>query len=69
MVVKYEPVAEFRDSLETAVLANSDTTLEVVNEPPNEVDVPIIVIAEFNLPFAIEPSNCELVIVPLRLEV
>ena len=68
--VKNEPVAEFRDSLETAVLANADTTSEVVNEPPNEVDVPIIVIAEFaNLPFAIEPANCELVIVPLRLEV
>ena len=51
-------------------MANADTTLEVVNEPPNEVDVPIIVIANlYNLPFAIEPANCELVIVPLRLEV
>ena len=61
--VIYEPVAELRDSLETAVLAKADTTLSVENEPPSEVDVPIIVIAEFaSLPFAIEPANWELAI-------
>ena len=66
ILLRFEPVTTWDEPLTT--VPPNKVSSDIL--PPNDTEVPLIVIVELdNLPF-IEPAvNCELVIVPLKFEV